>query len=162
MLAISQAVAREDWWGAVLMLAQAETTTDIVALCDDPENLLLVARVEGHVAGMGLLMQPTPAVIHHTAELSVAVHPDYRRHGVARRLVETLLPAGARRGVELVRAWIASANGAARVLIGGLGFQEMARIKNELQHADGRRFDVIVYSKEVTNARIQVARGAQN
>lgn len=157
MLAISQAVVREDWWGAVLMLAQAETTTDIVVLCDDPENLLLVARVDGHVAGMGLLMQPTPTVLHHTAELSVAVHSDYRRHGVARRLVETLLPAGARRGVELVRAWIASANGAARALVEGLGFQEMARIKDELQRADGWRFDVIVYGKEVTNARIQVA-----
>jgi len=49
MLAISQTVANEDWWGAVLMLAQPETTADVVVLCDDPENLLLVARVGGQV-----------------------------------------------------------------------------------------------------------------
>ena len=60
------------------------------------------------------------------------MHPDHRQHGVARRLIETLLPAARRRGVELVRAWVASANGASRALIEGLGFQEMARMKDEL------------------------------
>jgi ribosomal protein S18 acetylase RimI-like enzyme len=152
MLTISRAVASEDWWGAVLMLAQAETTTDIAVLCDDPENLLLVARVGRQVAGTGLLMQPTPGVLHHTAELSVAVHSDYRRRGVARRLIEALLRAGARRGVQLVRAWVASADGASCALVEGLGFQEMARLKDELQHPDGRRFDVIVYSREIADA----------
>jgi len=152
MLTISRAVATEDWWGAVLMLAQPETTADVAVMCDDPENLLLVARVDRRVAGMGLLMQPTPAAIHHTAELSIAVHPDYRRRGVARRLIETLLPAGAQRDVELIRAWVASPNGASRTLVERSGFQEMARLKNELQNPDGRRFDVIVYSKKVTAA----------
>jgi len=151
MLAISRTVASDDWWGPVQMLAQPETTTDIAVLCDDPENLLLVARAGGQVAGMGLLMQPTPASLHHTAELSIAVHPDYRRRGVARRLIGVLLQTGARRGIELIRAWVASANGAARALIEGLGFQEMARMKDELQRPDGRRFDVIVYNKEVTD-----------
>lgn len=153
MLAISRHVATEDWWGAVLMLAQPETTTDIAVMCDDPENLLLVARVDGQVAGMGLLVQPTPAVLRHTAELSIAVHPDYRRRSVARRLIETLLPAGARRGVELVRAWVASSNGASRALIEGSGFQEMARMKDELQNPDGWQFDVIVYSARVGAAK---------
>lgn len=150
MLAISRAVSEEDWWGATLMLAQPETPTDIAVLCDDPENIILVARVGGQIAGLGLLIQPSPAVLRHTAELSVAVHPDHRRRGVARRIIETLLPAAARRGVALVRAWVASANGAARALIEGLGFQKMASIKDELRRPDGRRFDVIVYSQEVS------------
>jgi L-amino acid N-acyltransferase YncA len=60
------------------------------------------------------------------------VHPDHRRHSVARRLFEALLPAARRRGVELVRAWVAPANGASRTLIEGLGFQKMARMKPEL------------------------------
>ncbi len=154
MLAISQAIAGEDWWGAVLMLAQPETTADIAVLCDDPENLVRVARINGQVAGMGLHLQPMPAVLHHTAELSVTVHPDYWRHGVARRLIRALLPAAARRGVELVRAWVASPNGAARVLVAGLGFQEMARLKEELQHPDGRRFDVIVYNKQIADDKL--------
>ncbi len=152
MLTISRAIATEDWWGAVLMLAQPETTTDVAVMCDDAENLLLVARVGRRVVGMGLLMQPTPAVLHHTAELSIAVHPDHRRRGVARRLIETLLPAGARRGVELVRAWVASPNGASRTLIERAGFQEMARLQDELQNPDSRRCDVIVYSQEVADA----------
>jgi len=149
MLLISQAVAKEDWWGAVLMLAQPETTTDVAVLCEDPENLLLVARMGNQLAGMALLMQPTPAVLHHTTEMSIAVHPDCRRRGVARRLIETLLPAGARRGVKLVRAWVASVNGAGRTLLEGLDFQKMARIREELQRSDGQRFDVIVYDKKV-------------
>jgi putative hydrolase of the HAD superfamily len=149
MLGISRAIVKEDWWSRVEMLAQPETTTDIAMLCDDTENIVLVARMSDQVAAMGLLTQPTPEVLHHTAELSLAVHPDHRRRGLGRRLIQTLLPAGARRGVELVRAWVASANGAARVLIVGTGFQEMTRLKAELQRPDGRRFDVIVYSTEI-------------
>lgn len=162
MLRISRAVAREDWWGAVLMLAQPQNVTDVAVLCDDPENLLLVARVGGQVAGMGLLLQPTPPVLHHTAELSVAVHPAHRRRGVARKLIQTLLSDGARRGVTLVRAWVAAANGAALALMADLGFREMARLKDELQRPDGQRFDVIIHNEEVTHAGFVVARGAQD
>jgi epoxide hydrolase-like predicted phosphatase len=162
MLRVSRAVAQEDWWGAVLLLAQPQNVTDVALLCDDPENLLLVARVGGQVAGAGLLLQPAPPVLHHTAELSVAVHPSHRRRGVARKLIGTLLSDGARRGVELVRAWVAAANGAALALMAGLGFREMARLKEELQHPDGRRFDVIVHNKEVASAGYTEASGSQD
>lgn len=45
---------------------------------------------------------------------------------------------------------MAPANGASRTLIEGLGFQKMARMKDELKRPDGWRFDAIVYGKDIT------------
>ncbi|MFZ5917140.1 MAG: HAD-IA family hydrolase [Chloroflexota bacterium] len=149
LLAVSQTVEEEDWWGAALMLTQPETTADVAALCDDPENLVQIASIDGQVAGVGLLLQPEPAVLHHTAEISIAVHPAHRRRGVARQIIENLLADGAEQGVELVRAWVAAENGASRALMQRLGFHEMARLADELQRADGQRFDVIVYTRNL-------------
>ena len=65
--------------------------------CDKEEYLYLAAVNDGgHAVGMcGLLIGPFEAEV-----MNVAVHPDYRGQGIAKRLLGTLLEAGDARGVK--------------------------------------------------------------
>ena len=146
MAALGRAMAVEAWWSPVLLLAQYRDEESIAALCADPEYIVRVARREGQVVGMGVLLQPDPAPLHHTAELSLGVHPEHRRRGIGRALVEALLAAGQQRGVERVRGWVCEENGPARALLARLGFTEVARLPGELRRPDGKLVDVVVYN----------------
>jgi len=149
MAALCRHVAGEFWWGPVLVLAQYPTELEIAALCSDEEYIVRVARVSGQVAGVALLLQPLPAPLHHTAELSLAVAPEFRRYGIGRGLVEYLLDLAPAHGIELVRAWVCAANGPSRALMESLGFECGARLCDELRRPDGRAFDVLIYHKGV-------------
>jgi epoxide hydrolase-like predicted phosphatase len=148
MAAICRDIADEFWWSPVLVLAQYPTDLEIAALCSDDEYIVRVARISGRVAGIGVLLQPAPAPLHHTAELSLAVAPEVRRYGIGRALVEYLLDLAPAHGVELVRAWVCAANGPSRALVEGLGFECGARLRDELRRPDGRNFDVLIYHKK--------------
>ena len=63
----------------------------------EKENYLYLAAVDetGHAVGMcGLIVGPFEAEV-----MNVAVHPDYRGQGIARKLMTALMEAGASRGV---------------------------------------------------------------
>lgn len=61
--------------------------------------------------------------LHITA---VAVHPDHRRRGLGRRVVEGLLLVGRAAGAARATLEVSLANGAARALYASLGFREVA------------------------------------
>ncbi|MDY7041218.1 MAG: HAD-IA family hydrolase [Chloroflexota bacterium] len=145
MATICQGIAEESWWGSILVLAQYPTVPEMKDLCDDEEYIVRIARVNGQVAGIALLLQPAPPPLHHTAELSLAVAPAFRRLGVGRALVEYILESAPARGIELVRAWICAANGPSRSLAERLGFECGARLRDELRRPDGRTFDMLIY-----------------
>jgi len=149
MAAICRGVAGEFWWSPVLVLAQYPTELEIADLCNDEEYIVRVARVSGRVAGVAVMLQPAPAPLHHTAELSLAVAPEFRRCGIGRALVEYLLDLAPASGIELMRAWVCAANGPSRALVEGLGFECGARLGDELRRPNGRDFDVLIYHKEV-------------
>ena len=55
---------------------------------------------------------------------NVAVHPDYRRMGIGRRLVETVLLDGRQKGIYNFTLEVRPSNEAARALYRELGFRE--------------------------------------
>ena len=64
----------------------------------EKENYLYLAAVDetGHAVGMcGLIVGPFEAEV-----MNVAVHPDYRGQGIARKLMTALMETGASRGVK--------------------------------------------------------------
>jgi ribosomal protein S18 acetylase RimI-like enzyme len=71
----------------------------------------LVALVDGQVVGLlDLELEPAPGVLYDTRARGgviwhVAVHPDYRRRGIATALLDRALELARRQGLELVQAW---------------------------------------------------------
>ena len=73
-----------------------------------------------------LAMASAWLVVDELQITAVAVHPDHRRQGLARQLLEAMLQLGREAGAERATLEVSSANGAAQALYAGLGFQEVA------------------------------------
>ena len=89
-------------------------------LCN-PLSLWLVAMDGDRVAGyIG-----SQSVEGEADMMNVAVHPDYRRKGIARRLVEGLVAALREKGVYSLALEVRASNAPAISLYEGLGFSQV-------------------------------------
>ena len=88
-----------------------------------PHSRLWVAEVEGRVVGFIVLW----LVIDEAHVATLAVHPDFRRQGIARRLLETLLTAAREAGARLATLEVRAGNLPAQALYRRYGFQEVGR-----------------------------------
>lgn len=87
-------------------------------------QLCYVADADGQVVGFALGTD-TFEIIEDTAHLEwIAVAPEYRRHGLATRLLQTLLDAVEKLGKRSVVADVASDNEYSRGLARKVGFRE--------------------------------------
>jgi ribosomal protein S18 acetylase RimI-like enzyme len=77
----------------------------------DGPSVELVAVADRKIVGLlDLELEPAPEVLHETDARGgviwhVAVHPDYRRRGIATALVERALELARDHGLDLVQAW---------------------------------------------------------
>lgn len=91
---------------------------------DRNPRLCFVAEVDGRVVGF-ILGDETFEIIEDTAHLEwIAVDEGYRRHGIARQLLEAAVAAVERMGKRTVVADIAADNPYSRGLAEKLGFAE--------------------------------------
>lgn len=95
-----------------------ELTQNRVAHCT-------VIRVGRRVAGYLCLWE----IGHEVHITNLAVHPEFRRRGVARALLAAMLDGARRRGVELIFLEVRPTNAEAIGLYGSLGFQVIGRRK---------------------------------
>ena len=97
---------------------------DVAVLDRWVPRLCLVAEADGRVVGF-MLGDETFEFIEDTAHIEwIAVDDEYRRHGIARRLLQEAVGAVERLGKRAVVADIASDNPYSRGLAEKLGFSE--------------------------------------
>lgn len=80
-----------------------------------------VARAGGRLVGYMLFQHVGSEMELHT----LAVAPDMRRRGIAKRLLETMSSEAARLDVKDIFLQVRPTNGAARALYGAMGFKEV-------------------------------------
>ena len=88
-----------------------------------PHSRLWVAEVNGQVVGFAVLW----LIVDEAHIATIAVHPDFRRQGIARRLLETLLSAAREASARLATLEVRAGNTAAQTLYHGFGFQVVGR-----------------------------------
>ena len=105
------------------------------------------------LAGPGVFLLPhefgflVGRVIADEAELlTVAVHPNRRRHGVGRTLVEQFLTEAADRGASTAFLEVGQRNKAARALYAEIGFAETGRRKDYYRTPEGGAVDALTLS----------------
>ena len=88
---------------------------------NNPLSLWLVALDGETVAGY----VGSQSVLDGADMMNIAVHPDYRRQGVARELVAELTDALAEKGVKILALEVRQSNAPAIALYEQLGFQQV-------------------------------------
>ncbi|MFM9046069.1 MAG: GNAT family N-acetyltransferase [Cyanobium sp.] len=87
--------------------------------------------------------------LHITA---VAVHPDHRRIGLGRGVLEALLTAARAARAEMATLEVSSANGAGKALYASLGFSGVALRRNYYRNGDDALIKVIKLSNLASQA----------
>ena len=107
----------------------------------NPLSLWLVAEVDGTVAGY----VGSQTVMDETDMMNIAVHPDYRRQGIAIALIEALIDGLKQKGSHCLTLEVRASNENARSLYEKLGFCEVGIRKNYYRNP---REDAIILRKE--------------
>lgn len=109
-------------------------------------GLAQVARVDGGVAGLLLLR----CAADEAELLLVAVDPDWRRRGIAARLLALAFDAARARGVGAVFLEVRESNAAARALYTGRGFADVGRRPSYYAGSQDRRYDAITMRRDLS------------
>lgn len=115
-----------------------------------PPADVLVADVDGRTVGYAMLRRASRLASHrHVLELAgLAVDPDHRRRGVARRLVDATVAEAARRGARKLMLRVLGTNHAARPLYESCGFVVEGVLRDEFR-LDGRFVDDVLMARRV-------------
>ena len=107
----------------------------------NPLSLWLVAEVDGAVAGY----VGSQTVMDETDMMNIAVHPDYRRQGIAIALIDALIDGLKQKGSHCLTLEVRASNENARSLYEKLGFCEVGIRKNYYRNP---KEDAIILRKE--------------
>ena len=104
-------------------------------------SLWFVAEVDGRVVGY----VGSQTVLGETDMMNIATHPDYRKQGIARALINTLISALAEQGSHSLMLEVRASNEPAKSLYGSMGFESVGIRKNYYRNP---REDALILRKE--------------
>ncbi|MEP6822504.1 MAG: N-acetyltransferase family protein [Chthoniobacterales bacterium] len=108
---------------------------------------LWVLEVEKRVAGWLSFQAFMPRSAYRgTAEISVYVHNDFHRHGVARRLLEEAIERSSDLGISALVGLILGHNKASLALFESLGFARWGLLPR-VTRLDGKERDIVIVGK---------------
>ncbi len=84
--------------------------------------------------------------------LTIAVHPDQRRQGIARRLMQQMAGFAAANGIAQVFLEVSARNPAARALYEQQGFVQCGERKNYYHDHNGNKITALVMQRDIGDA----------
>lgn len=116
----------------------------IASELENPLSLWLVAEENGQVLGY----VGSQTVLDESDMMNVAVDPRFRRQGIARALIETLIAELAKMGSRCLRLEVRVSNENARALYERMGFRQLGLRKNYYHNP---KEDALILGKEWEN-----------
>lgn len=111
---------------------------------------VFVAECDGVVAGWCSLSPHRPGrkALSHTAEISYYIHEDFRRLGIASRLITHALEQCPRLGLKSLFAILLDINAASISILEKFGFQKWGHLPN-IAEIDGKECGQFIYGRRV-------------
>lgn len=132
-IAALERVCFSDPWSEKSILSELENPLSCWLVAMDGE------RLAGYVGSQ--------TVLGETDMMNLAVDPDYRRKGLGKGLILSLIEALRQRESRCLTLEVRDSNAPARALYEKLGFQEIGRRRNYYRNP---REDALIYKKEWT------------
>ena len=132
-IAALERVCFSDPWSEKSILSELENPLSCWLVAMDGE------RLAGYIGSQ--------TVLGETDMMNLAVDPDYRRKGLGKELILSLIEALRQRESRCLTLEVRDSNAPARALYEGLGFQEIGRRKNYYRNP---KEDALIYKKEWT------------
>ena len=117
-------------------------------LTDNPASRCWVAEADGHVVGMVVAWLLVDEV--HIA--TIATHPDYRRHGIASRLLANILLRGLDEGAKSSFLEVRESNLAAQEMYRKFGYEAAGRRKR--YYRDNDEDAILMYLKSLSRVHL--------
>ena len=117
------------------------SVNSIVYELTNPLSLWLVAAEAGIVVGY----VGSQSVMDEADMMNIAVHPEYRRRGIAQELVHRLVTALRQKEVRCLTLEVRASNEPAKALYSSLGFEQVGRRPNYYRNP---REDALILRKE--------------
>lgn len=136
-------VARERRYLGYLEAPSLESTRRFVRGNIASDHVQLVALVDGALVGWCDILPHKKPGFTHCGSLGIAVHPEYRRRGIGRRLISEALNRARVKGIERVELEVYASNTAARALYEQFGFV-VEGIKRRARKLDGQYDDIVL------------------
>jgi ribosomal protein S18 acetylase RimI-like enzyme len=109
-------------------------------------TVCVVVEIDGAIAGAADLRQLHPTRVRHVGVLSVGVHPDFRRRGVARALMQHLIEHARSYVLSRLELYVREDNRAAQALYESLGFTHEGTRAKFVRVDDGTFIDDRIYA----------------
>lgn len=124
-----------------ICFADPWSQNSVASELNNPLSLWLVAVEEGTVVGY----VGSQTVMGESDMMNVAIHPDHRRRGIAKELIEALILALQERQSHSLTLEVRSSNDPAIALYANLGFTEAGRRRNYYRNPQE---DALILRKE--------------
>ncbi len=122
---------------AARMPLEAETAF-VAGMRESPHRMMLVAEVDGRVAGTCDISFSSKAKVRHRASIAIALRRAYWGLGIGTAMFREMIALGrAREGVRVLQLEYIEGNARARALYEKMGFRVVAVIPNAIQMDDG-------------------------
>lgn len=117
-------------------------------LLQNPHKKSVVALINKSVVGIGSVTRGQ-LYQQHLAELSIAIDSQYRKNGIARKIVSQLEIMAKEDGIELLKANISTNNLPSRLLFESLNYEHRATLFCEFKSPEFGEIDDCVYYKRL-------------
>jgi ribosomal protein S18 acetylase RimI-like enzyme len=130
--------------GRAFPAASPATRDDFETAWIQEKTIVLVARSGSRLAGSYHLVPNYSGRAAHIGNAGYMVHPDFRRQGIGRALVEHSIAEAPRHGFDALMFNLVFESNPARHLYEGFGFQAVGRVPEAVEGEDA-----IVYWRKV-------------
>jgi L-amino acid N-acyltransferase YncA len=150
MLAFARSLPSNDLLFLRRDITRPEEIADWVNDIEAGSNRTVLALEGDAVVGYSTVARTNLRWMAHVAELRVLVAEKHRRGGLGRLLIGAAFRAAVDMGVEKMMAQMTVDQEGAIGVFYRLGFEEEARLRNHVKDRDGKLYDLIVLSQDVS------------